>query len=148
MTILIAAPAEAKSDALRTMSDAEFRAWLLEQVGEVDAEAGDYRPEVEAFAPSIEDEAALLGFTLVMEGEDPAGPRGGSFTTLVAFYDGVCAAWGVQAREWAKDRTQIEAWLETLARPEPDWDAMYPDDRHEAEIVEAGSRSGHPASEG
>jgi hypothetical protein len=84
-----------------------------------DAAEDGPRPEPATFAPSVDEEANAMGYGLVMAGEDPVPPRGWAYSRLVAFFDGVMAAW-TKLEHDRIDREEYHAWLDSLPRPEID----------------------------
>jgi len=96
------------------------------------------------FVPTPEMEAEALGYELAFAGEDAQAPAGWDFDRLVAFYNGFLS--GKAALE-----VEYDAWLDEVAAEHNRMEDAFgsPEDTwHEAELAEAGSRSGHPAHEG
>jgi hypothetical protein len=101
-------------------------------------------PRPARFVPTQEMEAEVLGYELGFTGEDAQPPAGWDFGCLVAFYEGFLA--GKAALE-----AEYNEWLDALAAEHDRMEEAFggPEDTwHEAELAEAGSRSGHPAHEG
>jgi hypothetical protein len=95
------------------------------------------------FVPTQEMEAEVLGYELAYSGEDAQPPAGWDFDRLVAFYTGFLAGKAALDAEY-------DAWLEEFAAGHDRMEDAFgsPEDTwHEAELAEAGSRSGHPAYE-